>query len=179
MSLPPLRQSYTQWPLFTPILHPMTLFSPVYTQWLPFSTFVSIASCAFWEICKYLCQYRYILVIVSKSRSKCSVSAGVALNLIWVWLCKLTTAESGILLNWISEQNVAFWTEFWPNFRLPKWIFPWFLGLWVHNFWKCLIWGWKWGLKRTKTWWKGGLANFQEGVKGGLRGHTYLYPIFR
>ena len=94
-------------------------------------------------------------------------------------LKKLTTTEFGFLQNWISEQNVASWTNFFAQFQALKLnFFPNFetleckisKALWFHM--KLGSWG-------TETFWNGFLEIYQEGMKRDVKGSTYPYPIFR
>ena len=39
-------------------------------------------------------------------------------------LTELTTTKFGALENWISEQNIMLWTDFWPYFEALELTFP-------------------------------------------------------
>ena len=91
-------------------------------------------------------------------------------------VCEWTTAEFGTIVNW---QNVALWTEVWPNLRLLNWTLCQFWGYELNIFKNLQFWGESRVLKtEKKKCWNGGLASGKEGVKKGSSGPHIPVPHF-
>ena len=88
--------------------------------------------------------------------------------------CERTTAKLGTLVDWISEQNVALWSEFWPIWGFQRELSPNFKALELkisRNLW----FEGKNRILRTGKQWNGSLVNIQEGMERGPSGP--LIPV--